>query len=126
MAAEVGVVVMVGVEVMVGVSVGVKVFVGLEVMVGVGVLVAKSVMPPLLKDITKMIIPITTSRIAAPPRINGNRCLRRLRYDSIVFEIVIELSRPFPFQTHRKVHRNGFATLFYLNLGVFASAINCA
>jgi tetrahydrodipicolinate N-succinyltransferase len=79
MAEAVGVVVIVGVGVMVGVSVGVGVFVELGVMVGVGVLVGKSVKPPLLKDITTMIIPTTTSRTAAPPRINGSIRLRRLR-----------------------------------------------
>ena len=56
---------------MVGVSVGVKVFVGLGVMVGVGVLVGKSVKPPLLMVMIKMMIPTTTNRTAAPPRING-------------------------------------------------------
>jgi hypothetical protein len=75
----VAVAVMVGVRVMVAVSVGVKVFVGLGVMVGVGVLVGKSVKPPLLMVTINMMIPITTSRIAAPPRISGSGCLRRLR-----------------------------------------------
>jgi hypothetical protein len=76
---EVGVVVIVGVDVMVGVWVGVDVFVGLGVIVGVEVLVGKRVKLPLLKDTINMIMPTTTRSTAAPPRIKGSGCLRRLR-----------------------------------------------
>ena len=81
--------VIVEVRVIVGVSVGVKVLVGLGVIVWVGVWVGKRVKPPLLMVTTKIMIPIITNMIAAPPRISGSGCFRRFRYESIVFDIDI-------------------------------------